>query len=657
MISKIRDILKSKFPKFYGFISIQEKAIKNVLEKDSTLVIAPTGCGKSLIYYVSAVALGGVCIVISPLIALIIEQTEKLRNYGFNVLSFYSTETQTQKNKDLKTLKSFAKGEIIPTFIFVSPERIANDGFMEFCFKKQKDKIKLIVIDEVHCISQWGFDFRPFYKRIPHFLNSVFDATWPKLLAMTATLNPKEQNDVCQDFDISHDSIVRELNRPLRLDIDINVLKTNNKQDLLFKLIEDNKSKKILIYHYKKYDENGVEDLCKLAKERGFNAEFFHSDIEQKKKESVLEEFKNGHINIVFATNAFGMGIDIPDIEIVIHYMIPESVEQFYQEIGRAGRNGLGAKSFLLYSQDDVKKRKNNYINKSFLTEKEIKTEYEKQIHGDCEPQSINLFEEDKFSLIFNSLLECHALEFIAKGLLNLEHFEINNKQIKDYCEKVLRKSIKNIVYANNLKIIDLMDIIYNAFLNEEITTKKTIPNCIFIKANDAQLTNEHLSFILNYQDERKKYKHELLDKFVQLLDEYKDSITFHQAIGHYLGVSHFDSKRIHITERGDMVRSKSEVIIANILFRSGVDYKYEENLQYSDNQTISPDFTIYQNGKIYYWEHLGMLDNPNYAKHWQEKMEIYKKLNLIDYLIITEDNPNLSKIVNHKIDIIKTLQ
>lgn len=657
MTTKIDDVLKTQFHGFKELRGIQRQVIENVINNGSTLAIAPTGSGKSLMYWVSARVLGGVCVVISPLIALIAEQTQKLTELGFNVLSFHSSKNAAEKKKDAQTLISFAKGISIPDFIFVSPERIATDGFLEYCFKLQSNKISLCVIDEVHCISQWGFDFRPFYKRIPDFLNRISKDKWPVILAMTATINPREMEDVCTELSISHNSVIRDVEQPLRHDIIIHVEKyvsEDEKRERLFDLLKTNKGKQILVYLYRKYDKNGVEELCETARETGILAACFHGDMDINARTQIINDYKNGKIEVIFATNAFGMGIDIPNIRVVIHYMLPESVEQFYQEIGRAGRDKLGANAYLLYSTKNIQVRKQFYIDKSFLSEREIINEYNKQFHKTSGIVPIQLFEENKFASIFNNILDCGALEFVAKGIAMADNLtNIKNSELLTYIESVKYKSIFKIATKNNLTISSLMHKLYKAYLNGEVSYKNSVAKCIFINSIDAELTSEHLTEILKMQNERKEYKHNLLDYFVYLLDNYENTTSFHQEIGNYLGVPKFSLGKIYATEKGDMVRSKSEVIIANILFRSGIDYIYEQPLQCPDKQIISPDFTIYHNGRTFYWEHLGLLGKSDYDKNWKDKYERYKSMQLLDFLITTEENPNLSKIVNYNIEML----
>ena len=262
MTINAKDIFENEFSSLaneFPLKPFQEKVINHVINYGSTLAVMPTGGGKSLIYWIAAKALKGTCLVVSPLIALIDEQAEKLTKEGFEVLAIHGSMGASEQ---MKQLKKFANGESNPDFIFASPERMATDGFFEYCISLQKEKIKLIVIDEVHCISQWGFDFRPFYKHIPNFVNAIFSENWPTILGLTATINPRELLDITTDFKIPKKSILKD-DVLLRFDIDLKVEKLSNEEEKktrLWEIIEDHRNDKILVYLYRKYHKGGVED-------------------------------------------------------------------------------------------------------------------------------------------------------------------------------------------------------------------------------------------------------------------------------------------------------------------------------------------------------------------------------------------------------------
>lgn len=652
--NKAIDTFEKEFPtlaKDFALKPFQEKVINNVLMNGSTLAVMPTGGGKSLIYWLTARVLKGTCLIVSPLIALIDEQTEKLTKLGFEVLTIHGGIGASEQ---IKQLKSFANGETSPDFIFASPERMATDGFFEYCISCQKDKIKLVVIDEVHCISQWGFDFRPFYKHIPVFLNSVFDENWPKILGLTATINPRELVEISSEFKIEKRNILKD-EVLLRFDIDIKVEKLSTeeeKRERLWDLIDENKNEKILVYLYRKYHKGGVEDLCQVAIDKGIPAMSFHGDMTSKERQEIITAFKGDSSNLIFATNAFGMGIDIPNIRVVIHYMLPESIEQFYQEIGRAGRDQKGATSYLLYSNKNVQVRKTHFIDRSFPNEEKIKESFIKATSNQLTRKTLQYFAEEELQAILPYFLNCKALTIEGKGFTNLKVFknatDIRLKQLLDSSKTgtIIPLMSKN----EDLSCKDFFNIAYKAIVEGRAALSKNFDKCLIIKPNEEELTSEQLENINNEAARKKEYKHNLLDYLVFLLDNYDNSNSIHQEIGRYLGVNKHLLFKIHKTENGIWVRSKSEVIIANILFRSDIDFEYEKKLFYNATQWKEPDFTIRHNGKTWFWEHLGLLGDEKYNEDWEEKKRIYKKLGVFDFVITTKESAILSSKANDEI-------
>ena len=653
MTTKAVEVFKKEFPALaQSFVlkPFQEKVINQVITNGSTLAVMPTGGGKSLIYWVSAKALQGTCLVISPLIALIDEQAEKLTNEGLNVLAIHGGMGASEQ---MKQLKKFAKGEINPDFIFASPERMATDGFFEYCISLQKDKIKLVVIDEVHCISQWGFDFRPFYKHIPVFLNSVFNNNWPKLLGLTATINPRELIDITSDFKIDKKSILKD-DVLLRFDIDLKVEKLSNedeKRERLWEIIEDHKDEKILVYLYRKYHKGGVEDLCEIANQKGLTALAFHGDMTSVERQQIIAEYRDGSTNLVFATNAFGMGIDIPNIRVVIHFMLPESIEQYYQEIGRAGRDQKGATSYMLYSNKNVQVRKTHFIDKSFPKEDEIKDLFKKASNNEIGKKTLQYFAEEELQSALPYFLNCNAITIEGKGFTGLKVFKTNtNLRLKAIVDSSKTGMVIPVLSkAENLHLTckNFFNITYKALVDGEATLTKTLDKCLIIKAKETELTDEQLEIIMKETERKREYKHNLLDYLVYLLDNFDSSTAMHQEIGRYLGVNKHLLNKIHKTESGIWVRSKSEVIISNILFRSNIDFQYEEKLYYNAKQWKEPDFTIRHSGKTWYWEHLGLLGDEHYNEDWQEKKQIFKALGLYERVITTKESAVLSNQAN----------
>jgi len=653
MITKATDIFIKEFPALaneYSLKPFQEKVINQVIECGSTLAIMPTGGGKSLIYWVSAKALNGTCLVVSPLIALIDEQTDKLTMEGFEVLAIHGGMGASEQ---MKQLKKFAKGESNPDFIFVSPERMGTDGFFEYCISLQKSKIKLVVIDEIHCISQWGFDFRPFYKHIPIFLNEVFSDNWPPILGLTATINPRELIDITSDFKIPKKSILKD-DVLLRFDIDLKIEKLSNeeeKKERLWKLIEDHPNEKVLVYLYRKYHKGGVEDLCGIANQKCLNALSFHGDMTGNERQDIISQFRDGSVNLVFATNAFGMGIDIPNVRVVIHFMLPDSIEQYYQEIGRAGRDQNGATSYLLYSNKNVQVRKTHFIDKSFPKGDDIKSLFKKAANNEIGKKTLQYFAEEELQSALPYFLNCGAITIEGKGFTGLKVFKSNSNL---HLQKVIDSSKTGMVIPVLLKpefsattCKDFFNLTYKALVNDEASLIKTLDKCLIIEAFESELTEEQLKTINQEAEIKRQYKHGLLDYLVYLLDNFDSSNSLHQEIGRYLGVNKHLLGKIHKTESGIWVRSKSEVIIANILYRSDVQFEYETKLFYNTTQWKEPDFTIRLNGQTWYWEHLGLLGDEQYNDDWQEKKQIYKDIGILDRIITTKESAVLSKQAN----------
>lgn len=656
MTTKASEVFEKEFPALASQFSLkpfQEKVINQVISNGSTLAVMPTGGGKSLIYWVTAKALKGTCLVVSPLIALIDEQAEKLTASGCNVLAIHGGMGASEQ---IKQLKAFAKGESNPDFIFVSPERMATDGFFEYCITLQKGNIKLVVIDEVHCISQWGFDFRPFYKHIPVFLNSVFSNNWPKILGLTATINPRELIDITTDFRIAKKSIIKD-DVLLRFDIDLKVEKLSNeeeKRERLWEIIEDHKNEKILVYLYRKYHKGGVEDLCDVANQKGLTALSFHGDMTSSERQQIISEYRDGLTNLVFATNAFGMGIDIPNIRVVIHFMLPESIEQYYQEIGRAGRDQNGATSYMLYSNKNIQVRKTHFIDKSFPKGDEVKELFKKASNNEVGKKTLQYFAEEELQSALPYFLNCNAISIEGKGFTGLKVFKTNtNERLKSIVDSSKTGMVIPVLLKpenSQISCKDFFNITYKALVDDEATLTKNLDKCLIINATEKELTDEQLENISSETARKREYKHNLLDYLVYLLDNFDSSNSMHQEIGRYLGVNKHLLNKIHKTESGIWVRSKSEVIIANILYRSSIDFQYEEKLYYNESQWKEPDFTIRHNGKVWYWEHLGLLGDEQYNENWQEKKQIFKDLGLFDNVITTKESAVLSNQANELI-------
>jgi len=603
----------------------QKKVINEIISGRSSVCIMQTGGGKSLIYWLSGAILGGITIVISPLIALIDEQVDKINELQIKAIKFHGS---VPSNEQFKTLNQLYRKELNPNFIFVSPERIATDGFFIHCLKSRINDINLIVIDEIHCISQWGFDFRPFYVRIPNFLNELFSNNWPTILGLTATINPKELNDIISDFKISNNQIIKSPTSA-RGEIQIVVDKLfdeEKKEERLWELLEIHREDKCLVYLYRKYHKRGAEDLAKKAKDNNFNAVCFHGDMTGKERQEIISLFKSNKVNVVFATNAFGMGIDIPDIRLVIHYMIPESVEQYYQEIGRAARDNKAARAIILYSNKNIQVRKTHFINKSFPTKEDIIQVHKKITTNYIGLISVKYFEDEDLQNSLHYLISKKVISIETRGFSSLKFLKepIADNKISILYNSTKSKDFVQIVERNNLEATYLSELIYSSLIKGSIKTNKDMDKYLILRNYYEEIPEHILAEIEEDIERKKKYKYGLLDYLVYLLDNFNTSNEIHQEIGLYLGADKHNLQRIFTTEKGEKVVSKSEVIISNMLFNSDINYEYEKRLYYAKDKFILPDFTITVDNKKYFWEHLGMIGTERYDKRWLEKLEIY---------------------------------
>ncbi len=322
-------MLKMHFSDIEDLYDYQKNVLDSILEGNNSLAIIPTGGGKSLIYQLGAMMLEGTTIVISPLKALMQEQVDDLNSRGIEAIAINSDmDFQTQR----KVLKDL--GGKKPKLIYVSPERL-NNYYFRSALSYMERKIPLVVIDEAHCISQWGFDFRPDYSKIKPFINFLEGIGHnPITLALTATLSSQPRKGIIQEFNIDkknmliEDNVIRD-NLVLEFK---KVEKDEAKIGEIREFIDSKDLKKVLVYTYSR-------PKCEELASQFDNSDFFHAGLSPDGKLNVYKRFKNGDIRVLFATTAFGMGMNIPDIDGVIHYQIPESIEEYYQHVGRGGRD------------------------------------------------------------------------------------------------------------------------------------------------------------------------------------------------------------------------------------------------------------------------------------------------------------------------------
>lgn len=643
------DRVNTVFQQYFSSVgsSIRQKqmgVIQSIMSGHNTLALMPTGSGKSLCYWVAGKALGGITLVIFPLTALMDEQAEKLTRHGCRVATLHSGIDSREQYKELIALYN---GEE-PDFIFVSPERLGTDGFLEFVLKTIHERIKLVVIDEAHCISQWGPDFRPFYQEIPPFLSKVFSEDHkPLILGLTATLCPKDVSQICTDFGIDQRDVIRD-EHMLRHEIALKVRKVadeNEKDAILWGTLEEHRAEKVLVYLDRREGKRSVTELNTIALGKGFKSAHFHGLLSSETKLDIINRFKTGELQLVFATSAFGMGIDIPDIRGVIHYLLPESIEQYYQQIGRAGRDGKASWGLLLYSNKNVQVRKEHFIAKSFPQTADIQDAFACLSNGKGKV-TVNYFEDETKQSSYHYLVRSGIVSILCKGMDHINVFGSAKGVSVSEFEALLSKTRTGMLIATAAKAgipeAQIVETIYRLLAERKLVAPRTPAKCLVVESYADVLPDQVLTDILEDVEEKKRFKFTTMDEFVNLLEGFTDSKHLHQEIGQYLGVDRFLLDRIYRTLSGDMVRSKSEVIIANILHERGIRFEYEQEL-YVVGKAYSPDFTIKHKGQTYYWEHLGLLEQDQYHSDWREKKAMYNT-HFPGQLITTVESSVLSK-------------
>ena len=356
---ELHDVLKKKFG-FSNFKELQKDIIKNILDLNDSFVIMPTGGGKSLCYQLPALIQDGTSIIVSPLIALMKNQVDAIRGISSSNGIAHVLNSSLNKTEIKEVKNDVING--VTKLLYVAPESLAKIDNIDF-FKSIK--ISFLAVDEAHCISEWGHDFRPEYRNIRKILDQ-FSQRIP-IIALTATATPKVQDDIMKNLKIQNANIFKaSFNRP-NLYYEIRHKNSNIDSDII-KFINKNKNKSGIIYCLSR---KKVEELAETLIVNNINALPYHAGLDSKTRVSNQDSFLQDNCDVIVATIAFGMGIDKPDVRFVIHYDIPKSLESYYQETGRAGRDGGEGHCLAFYSYKDIEKLE-KFLSGKPVAEKEI---------------------------------------------------------------------------------------------------------------------------------------------------------------------------------------------------------------------------------------------------------------------------------------------
>lgn len=492
-----RDILKQYWG-YPSFRPMQEDIVDSVIEGKDTLALLPTGGGKSICFQVPAMAMEGVCIVITPLISLMKDQVMHLKKIGIAAAAIFSG----MNHNEIEIAYNQAAFGMLK-FLYVSPERLLTNEFIEAL---KKMKVCLLAVDESHCISQWGYDFRPPYLKIAEIRKYIPNTP---VMALTATATPKVVDDIQFRLGFKEKNVFQTSYE--RKNVTYNVIHEADKYGLMYRLLKKMEHGSGIVYVRSRKRTKIIADWLQSV---GISASFYHAGLDAKTRDYRQQMWMEGKIKVIVATNAFGMGIDKPDVRIVVHLDLPDSLEAYFQEAGRAGRDLQPSEAFLLVAETDINKLKEN-LKSSYPDLNKIKIIYDAignylQIPiGSGENQSYN-FNINDFSQYYNfSLLEVYNTIRLIEREGYFATSEALNTPTKIHItagrEDLYRFQIEYKEYDNLIKYL-LRNIpgILSDFVNirEESISQKT---GMSVDSINKQLSNlERLNF-LNYIPRRDK--------------------------------------------------------------------------------------------------------------------------------------------------------
>ena len=379
MEQKLLDTLK-KYWHYDSFRPMQHEAIESILSGRDTLVLMPTGGGKSIIYQLPTLACDGLCIVVTPLIALMKDQVDSLRKRGISAVAIHSGMTPRQIDI---ALDNCIYGDV--KFLYVAPERLSSEMFR---LRVDRMNVTLLAVDEAHCISQWGYDFRPSYLRIADLRRYMPETP---VLALTASATPRVAKDIMERLNFAEANVLQA--SFLRPNLSYSVRHTEDKEGQLMRIINNVPGCGIVYVRMRKT----AEQVAQFLTEQGCPASFYHGGLPNAERTMRQDEWVNGKTRIMVATNAFGMGIDKRDVRFVVHYTMSDSLESYYQEAGRAGRDGERSYAVILMSATD-NDRIINTFEKEFPDIELIRSIY----HDLCSYLGVAIGDGKEASFVFN---------------------------------------------------------------------------------------------------------------------------------------------------------------------------------------------------------------------------------------------------------------
>lgn len=470
---------------YWGYLSfrpLQEDIIQHIIEGKDTLAVLPTGGGKSICYQIPALYFKGITVVVSPLIALMKDQVEQLVSRKVKAYALY-TGMQKNEMEDIYEKLYYDKEGIL----YVSPERLLSQRFQE---ESQQWRISLIAVDEAHCISQWGYDFRPPYLQIADF-RDLFNYPIP-IIALTASATLKVQADIKEKLKMQQSKVF--FNSFFRPNISFSVREVENKQNKLLQIIKNVSGSKIVYCN----SRNQCVNLAMLLRSHGFSADFYHAGLTTENRNARQNDWILNKTETIVCTNAFGMGIDKADVRCVIHYDVPQMPEAYYQEAGRAGRDGKKSYAVVLYQHNNYEQLFHDIIYK-FPNEQKIRKIYEDV----CYALQIPIYTAPATEYAFDFISFCkqfkhHPLEVLStfkilesNQILHFEESDQRKSTVQVIADREQMQSIEKTHKAWD-EILKFLLRLYGGIINYPITISE------FFIATHMQVSEEYVCEMLS---------------------------------------------------------------------------------------------------------------------------------------------------------------
>ena len=612
------DVLKAYW-KHDAFRPTQEEIINTVLSGKDTFALLPTGGGKSICFQIPALIKPGICLVISPLVALMKDQVENLKNKNIKAIALTGGISFEETNN---LLDNCAFGGY--KFLYVSPERLQQDWVLE---RIKNLNVNLVAIDEAHCISQWGHDFRPAYLKIAA-LKDYFHAPF---IALTATATPRVQNDICTLLQLENPVIFK--NSFARENLGYHIIKTEDKLGKLKQIFLRNPEPSIVYVKNRK----ACLDYSQTFNDLGFTSTYYHGGLSNKEKEKNMNLWLEEKAKIIVATNAFGMGIDKPNVKTVVHLQIPDNIENYYQEAGRAGRNGNKSFALLLTPEINTENLKNYFIsnlpNREFLhlVYKNLNNHFQIAYgEGFQELFYLNLNQFcAKFNLSVTKTFAC--LQFLDRqGIITLNNlisnkaslqFLMESREVIRYCSLNIKDaSVIETILRNYTGVFDQVTIINTALIAtksgtsedkvikvlnklqaQEIIELKLQSNDISILYNEPREDNYTINRVVKVLENQNQIK---VGQYHQMLNFVSDnSICKSILISNYFGEENAKACGIcsYCTSKNKSEPKSVSESIQSLLNNAALSSKEIENsLTFSEEEIIFALQDLLENDMIF---------------------------------------------------------